>query len=259
MRHLRALSRTLAAWLASEMVYRENFLAAVLTALLETAGRVFALWAMLAFGLDLGGWRFEEALLVLGAAVFLRGFHAAVIAPNLRAFSHRVLYGTLDFVLLKPLDVQALLMLERVSLWGLPDLVAGGFLVGSAVPALGLSAGAVALYAAGLLLAGLVFYLLAFSLSLIAIRAMYVQNLVQFLAAFLEAGQYPATAYGRGIGLFFTFAVPVYWMTQVPAEVALSRVGVGALLGLLLWLVLLLVLSRGLLGLALRGYGSASS
>ncbi len=259
MRYLAVLLRSLGATLAAEMVYREDFLVALFTAALETLGRVVALFAMVRAGVGLGGWRLEEALLVVGAAVFLLGLHVGLVIPNLTAFSRRVLLGSLDFVLLRPLDAQFLLMFERVSLWGLPDLLAGAGLVLYAARALGLEGGRVLAFFLLLFLAGLLFYLLAFLVSLLAIWVVYVHNLINFLANFLRAGQYPAGAYGPGLRLFFTLVVPVYWMTTVPAEVALGRVGWGAVLGLFAWVLVAFGLGRGLFRLALRHYGSASS
>ncbi|HGY09224.1 MAG TPA: ABC transporter permease [Oceanithermus profundus] len=259
MRYWRVLFRNLATWLSAEMAYREDFLAAVLTALITTAGRVFALWGMFTAGVDFGGWRFEEALLVVGAAVVLMGAFAGLVEPNLSAFSRRVFQGTLDFVFLKPLDTQFLIMFERVSLWGLPDLVAGTWLIVAAAQRLGLSLAAVLALLGGLGCAALLFYLLAFGAALVAVRSMYVSNLLHFLAAFLQAAQYPATAYGRGFRWIFTFFVPVYWMTQVPVEVVLGRVSGALFLALGFWLALALAASRLALRLAMRSYTSASS
>ena len=259
MRYVRTLYGSLSAWLSAEMTYREDFLAALLTTLVTTAGRVFALWGMFAAGVDLGGWRLEEALLVVGAAVVLMGFFAGVVEPNLSAFSRRVLQGTLDFVLLRPLDAQFLVMFERVSLWGLPDLVAGTLLIAAAARRLELPPAAVLGLLGGLGGAALLFYLLAFTAALVAVRSMYVSNLLHFLAAFLQAAQYPATAYGGGFRLVFTFVIPVFWMTQVPVEVALGRVSGAWLLGLGFWLGWACALSRAALRLALRSYASASS
>jgi len=253
------LLRSLGAMLTAEMTYRGDFLVALFTTALETLGRVAALFAMARAGVGLGGWRLPEALLVVGAAVFLLGLHTGLVAPNLTAFSRRVLVGSLDYVLLRPLDAQFLLMFERVSLWGLPDLLAGAGLVLFAAGALGLGVGRVLAFFLLLLFAGLLFYLVAFLVSLLAIWFVYVHNLINFLANFLQAGQYPAGAYGQALRLFFTLVVPVYWMTNVPAEVALGRVGWGGVLGLFAWVLVAFGLGRGLFRLALRHYGSASS
>jgi len=151
------------------------------------------------------------------------------------------------------------------SLWqcaGLPTTATWScisWVMAFAAARLGLSAAALAGMLLGLLAACLLFYLLSFSAALVAVRSMHVQNMLHSLAAFLQAAQYPTTAYGRGLRNVFGFVFPVYWMTQVPAEVALGRANGALLWGLFCWLLVALLISRLALWLALRLYGSASS
>ena len=114
-------------------------------------------------------------------------------------------------------------------------------------------------YLLAILLAALLYHLLAFSVSLIAFWSVYAQNAVNFLAGFLQVGSFPARAFGPLLRFVFTWVLPLYWLTERPAEVALGRVGPEGLFGLWLWLLAAFLLSRGLFVLALKRYSSASS
>ncbi len=259
MRYVRLLLRTFWVRALALFEYRLDFLLALLVAFLEAGGRVFALYGALFAGLDLGGYGDGEALFVLASATLLFGYHRGVVMPNVVALSDRVRLGTLDFVLLKPLDAQVLLMFERFELSGLADLLAGGLIAAVAAARTGLGTLELLLYLAGIFLAALLYHLFAFGVSLVSFWSVYAQNAVAFLAGFLQVGSFPARAYGPALRLLFTWVLPLYWLTERPAELALGRVGPAGLFGLFLWLLAALALSRGLFSYALRGYSSASS
>ncbi len=256
MRYLRLFFTFFQAALAARMEYRANFLAALAVVLLESAGMLFGLFLFYQNGYDLGGWRWQEALLVMAAARFLDGFFTSWLSPNLQKISERVQQGTLDFVLLKPVDSQFWVSVEQFTVWGVPSLLVGGLLLAYAAPA----AGANPLYfLAGVLLGAVLFYALAFLMATTTIWFVKLYNVVNFLGAVLWNAQYPISAFDRPFRLFMTYVLPVYFMTTVPAEVALGRKGPGFLALLALLAGVFFLLSRAFWRLALRSYGSASS
>ena len=88
-----------------------------------------------------GGWRLEEALLVLSAFTLLQGLGSTLLAPNLNKIVEHVQQGTLDFVLLKPIDPQFWLSFRAFSPWGLGDFLLGMGLLLYAGARLGLGLG----------------------------------------------------------------------------------------------------------------------
>jgi ABC-2 type transport system permease protein len=124
-RYLRALGLFLLTSLAAEMEYRGNFLLGLLSSFLTLVGALFGLALLYQGGYRPGGWRLEEALLVLAAFTLLQGLASTLLAPNLNRIVEHVQQGTLDFVLLKPIDPQFWLSLRAFSPWGLGDLALG--------------------------------------------------------------------------------------------------------------------------------------
>ncbi|AEV15981.1 ABC transporter permease protein [Thermus sp. CCB_US3_UF1] len=256
-RYLRVFLLFLRLSLAAEMEYRLNFLLGLLSSFLTLLGALFGLGLLYQGGYRPGGWAWEEALLVLAAFTLLQGLASTLLAPNLNKIVEHVQQGTLDFVLLKPVDPQFWLSLRAFSPWGLGDFLLGlGLLLWGGVR-LGLALGDYLLFALYAALGGVMLYSLWFLLATTSIWFVKIYNVTEVLRGLLEAGRFPASAYPALYRVFFTFVVPVAFLTTVPAEAALGR-GQG-LWGAAGATLALFLLSRGFFRLALRSYTSASS
>jgi ABC-2 type transport system permease protein len=111
-----------------------------------------------------------------------------------------------------------------------------------------------------MLLAGaLILYSLWFVLAATSIWFVKTWNATEVLRAALVAGRYPISAYPAGLRAFFTFVLPVAFLTTVPAEAILGRAAGGWLLASIAVAALCLLLSRRFWLFALRFYTSASS
>lgn len=258
-RYLSVLGLLWSAAIAAEMEYRANFILATLTSLGNLAGSLFGLFLFYRTGYTFEGWSWEEALVVLGIFTMLQGFSSTFLAPNLNSIVKHVQEGTLDFVLLKPISSQFWLSSHTLSPWGLPDLIFGGVLIGYAGGQLGLGAGDYLLSAVPLLFGLISLYSLWFILGATSIWFVKIYNVTEVLRGLLEAGRFPMVAYPTAYRFFFTFVVPVAFLTTVPAEAMLGRVQVGWVFGAAMLGFGLLFVARFFWGFALRFYTSASS
>ena len=258
-RYLGVLGLLWSAALAAELEYRVNFVLATLTSLGNLLGSLFGLFLFYRTGYTFQGWSWEEALIVLGIFTVLQGFSSTFLAPNLNSIVKHVQQGTLDFVLLKPISSQFWLSSHTLSPWGLPDLVFGGVLIGYAGGRLGLGAGNYLLSAVPLLFGLASLYSLWFMLGATSIWFVKIYNVTEVLRGLLEAGRYPMVAYPTAYRFFFTFVVPVAFLTTVPAEAMLGRVQVGWVVGAGVLALGLLFVARVFWQFALRFYTSASS
>lgn len=261
---MRYPSTLLAFWsssLAAEMEYRMNFVLAAVTSAGNLAGAVFSMGLFYQHGYELGGWTWPQVLLVIGFYTILEGVQATLLVPNFQRFSEYVREGTLDYVLLKPMDSQFLLSFRNVSVWGVPNVVLGLALVGygAAIHEPVPGPGSLALGLVPLALGVIVLYCLSFMLATLTIWFVKLWNMTIALRSLLEAGRYPVQAYPRIYRIVFTYVVPVAFLTTVPAEAMTGRstpVWLGAALSLALGL---LAGSRVFWRFALRYYTSASS
>jgi ABC-2 type transport system permease protein len=211
---------------AAELEYRSNFVFAALASGGNLAASVFSIWLLYRAGAGFPGYSFAQGLVVLGLFSLCTGFVASVLSPNLGRIVTHVEQGTLDFVLLKPLDSQVQLSLRVLSPWGLPDVAFGAALIAIGLAQTGVGVGAlvavVPLASGAFLLYGLWF--------LVATTAVWftkIYNATEVLRGLLDAGRYPMSAYPAAYRLVFTWVVPVAFLTTVPADALLGRSSSG--------------------------------
>lgn len=245
--------------IAAELEYRINFLLAALSSLGGLAGNLFSLFLFYRGGYQFQGWSWDQAIVLLGVFTLLQGFSATFLAPNLNRIVRHIQQGTLDFVLLKPINSQFWLSTHTLSPWGVPDLAFGLIMVIYAGSRLGLQAPDYLSSLIPLALGCVILYSLWFMLGAMSIWFVKIYNVTEVLRGLLEAGRFPMVAYPTAYRFFFTFIVPVAFLTTVPAEVLLGRGDWLWLAGSSFLAIALFLGSSAFWKFALRFYTSASS
>ncbi|NJN87176.1 MAG: ABC transporter permease [Leptolyngbyaceae cyanobacterium SL_7_1] len=258
-KYLQILRLFWATAIAAELEYRMNFLLATLSSVGSLMGSLFGLFLFYQTGYTFEGWNWEEALIVLGVFTLLTGFSATFLSPNLNQIVRHVQEGTLDFVLLKPISSQFWLSMRTVSPWGVPDIAFGLILIGYAGSRLRLNPIVYLQATLPIALGFLILYSLWFMLGATSIWFVKIYNVTEVLRGLLEAGRFPMVAYPTAYRFFFTFIVPVAFLTTIPAEVLLSRSEVGWMIAAIGLATALLIAARAFWRFALRFYTSASS
>ncbi|MGD1865015.1 MAG: ABC transporter permease [Phormidesmis sp.] len=245
--------------IAAELEYRINFVVALITSLGGLAGSLFGLFLFYRTDYAFPGWSWDEALLVLGIFTMLQGIAATFLVPNLNKIVGYVQEGTLDFVLLKPISSQFWLSAHTVSPWGLPDLIFGAVIVFYAGGHIGLTAVDYLALLPPLALGIVSLYSLWFILAATSIWFVKIYNVTEVLRSLLEAGRFPIEGYPAVYRIFFTFVVPVAFLTTVPAQTMIGRSEPAWLLGSAVLAIALFQMSKWFWSFALRFYTSASS
>jgi len=245
--------------IAAELEYRLNFVVASVTSFVNLSGSIFSLFLFYRTGYTFEGWSWEESLIVLAMFTLLQGFSAIFLIPNLNKIVTHVQQGTLDFILLKPINSQLWLSTRMVSPWGFPDLFFGLIIIIYAGQKLHLNLIQYLLTILPLSLGMITLYSIWFMLGATSIWFVKIYNVTEVLRGLLEAGRFPMVAYPAAYRFFFTFIIPVAFLTTIPAETMLGKVQ-------FIWLLLAAILAGGLLvfsrffwRFALKFYTSASS
>ena len=260
-RYGRTLRRFWGTALASRLEYRVDMAVELLVMGGNLAGSLLVLSLLFRQGHGLGGWTWTQALVVLGVYTLLDGLATSLLRPNLSAIVSYVREGTLDFVLLKPIDSQFWVSTRTLAPAGLPEIATGLGLSCWAAARAGAQPSPVTLVLAPVLLLAstLIFYSIWFVLATTTIWFVKTANAAEVLRSALTAGRYPVSAYPPLLRSLLTTLIPVAFMTTVPAEALLGRVS-GASVGFaLLAAGLSLAISRAFWLHALRSYTSASS
>ena len=258
-RYLKVIRLFWSAAIAAEMEYRVNFIIATLSSVGNLAGSLFSLFLFYRTGYTFSDWKWEAALIVVGIYTLLQGFAETFLSPNLNRIVRHVQEGTLDFILLKPIRSQFWLSSHTVSPWGVSDLIFGTIMIIYAGTLLELGISDYLVSIPALFFGLVILYSLWFMLGATSIWFVKIYNVTEVLRGLLEAGRFPMVAYPAAFRIFFTFVVPVAFLTTVPAEAMLGRSQVTWVIGAgILALVLFFVSSR-FWRFALRYYTSASS
>src|SRR5690606_19076711 len=185
-RHLLLLRLFFGTSLSAELEYRSNFAVSMLSSALNLGASVFTVRLFFEHGTTLGGWSWPAAVIVLGAFTVLSGVSQSLLQPNLNRLVEQVREGTLDFVLLKPVDTQFWLSTRRFSPWGLPDLLLGTALIAwGAVEAQAPIFGYFALLGS-MLCSSAILYSLWFAMATTTIWFVQIYNVTEVLRSLLD-------------------------------------------------------------------------
>ncbi|MGB3517573.1 MAG: ABC transporter permease [Elainellaceae cyanobacterium] len=257
--YARILQRFWGAAIAVELEYRVNVAIATLSSLLGMSGSLFGLFLFYQQDYTFEGWSWDEALIVLGMFTLFQGFSATLLAPNLNKIVTHVQNGTLDFILIKPVSAQFWLSLHTISPWGLPDALFGMIIISYAGQRLGLAPLDYLRGMPAIAFGFLSLYSLWFILGATSIWFVKIYNVTEVLRGLIESGRFPIVAYPTAYRFFFTFIIPVAFLTTVPAQMILNRATSWWVLGSALLSMGLFWISHRFWRFALRFYTSASS
>ncbi len=242
-----------------ESEYRLNFFFALISSLINLLFSLFGLGLFYRITNTLGGWSFEEALVVMGIFVLIEGFSQSFLIANLNTIMEYVWMGTLDFVLLKPVDSQFYLSFRNFSIWGIPNMIFGlGIIIYGAIR-LKASPLDVLFGISAVMISLTILYGIWFILGSLSVWFVKIYNITFVLKQLVEAGRYPITAYPEIYRFFFTFVIPVIFLTTVPASFVVGKGKAYLLLISIILAILSITLSRAFWKFTLRHYSSASS
>ena len=260
-KYLLCLARFWETALASQLEYKSNIIIELLSFSVSLIGSIFILSLFFNEGNKLGGWTWEEALVVQGVYTFLNGIFNTFLKPNLSEIIKHVREGTLDFIILKPIDSQFCLSTRTFTPGGIPEIIVGLFLaIFAATKAVNnILFWTPLIFILTLILGVLILYSLWFITATTSIWFVQTLSTSEVLRAFLTAGRFPSSAYPLNIRLIFTFVFPITFITTIPAEAILGKISVLNLLFSALIALTFFLFSRIFWRYSLKNYTSASS
>lgn len=247
--------------LLASLEYRVNFAGALLMSLLDAMWAVGGALLFYSHRATIGGWSFHETLIVIGLFFIASGFLDAIMQPNLREVIEAVRAGSMDYTLVRPVNAMFHATLRRHRPDKLSSLLVGIALIGYALFQLRLwpAAGEWFLFIM-LGLAGIaLLYALMAMLAALCFWVVDVANIDELVFGVMEIARFPAQAYPEPLRGLILFALPIGFISTVPAEALLGRLSLAPALYGLLCAGAALFLSARLWRLAVSRYTSASS
>jgi len=263
--------------LVREMTFRSHFIIESIAALSWPLMNLGFYKLIFLYTREIGantGWGEFEFYAFLSTTMIVNSMVQAFFMPNCEEFSEMIRTGGLDFALLKPIDTQFLVSLQRVSWSSLTNLLLGLGLLAVSVYTLRTRASdpieiplwTTIAYPIYVLCGVMILYSLMIALSAMSIWMGRNQSLYDFWFYITNFSRYPMEIYsgrwGTPLRIGFTFIIPVLVVINVPA-----RLLVQPLRGENFWSPLFTLLataaalgtSRWIFQLALQRYRSASS
>ncbi|MEX2112663.1 MAG: ABC-2 family transporter protein, partial [Pirellulales bacterium] len=163
-------------------------------------------------------------LVFLATTLFINSIVQAFFMPNCEEFSELIRTGNLDFALLKPIDTQFLISLQKISWSSLANFIFGLLLLGVSLAKLGYwpTPVQVLLYPLYCACGVAILYSLMIALAATSVWLGRNQTLYEFWFYITNFSRYPMEIYRGEIGgplrWFFTFIIPLLVVVNVPAR-----------------------------------------
>jgi len=260
-KYLKVYSKFLHTSLASELEYKTNILIDLITAILSLIGSIFLLSIFFQNNGSIGNWKFEEALIIQGIYTILNGITNTWFNPNLSEIVKHIREGTLDFVLLKPIDSQFFISFKKLNPSGFLEIMIGVCLLlfSIRINQIILNLNFLILSLITLICSICILYSLWFFISTTTIWFVKTWNATEVLRSFLYIGRFPLNSFSFSIRIFFSVFIPIAFITTIPSEVFLGISQLWQILLTVIVAIIFLVTSRKFWLFALRFYSSASS
>ncbi len=270
--------------LVRDMTFRINFLIECASTVTWTAMNLGFYLLIFQHTTQIGadtGWGKWEFFAFLATTMIVNSLVQAFFMPNCEDVSELIRTGGLDFALLKPIDTQFLISLEKIDWSSFANLAAGVVLLVVSLVVmttrpdnpLVLTPMTIALYVFYVLCGVAILYSLMISLAATSIWLGQNRSLYDFWFYITNFSRYPMEIYdgrwGRPLRWAFTYLIPVLIVVNVPAQIIAQPIAPGSTsAGHAIWPLALFALvatagslcaSRWIFQAALRNYRSASS
>jgi len=213
--------------LVRDMTFRSNFLIEMVTSMTWMLMNLGFYVLIFTYTDSIGagtGWGQYQFFLFIATTMMINSLVQTFFMPNAEEFSELIRTGALDFALLKPIDTQFLISLQRVNWSSLGNFALALLLMGYSFTKLDYfpSAVQILLYIPYVLCGVTILYSLMITLAATSIWLGRNQSLYDFWFYITNFSRYPMEIYsgpfGTPLRLFFTFIIPVLVVVNVPAR-----------------------------------------
>ena len=207
-----------------ELAYRTNFVFDLLQQVVVTVTSLGAVLILFSYTDEMNGWTLPAMIVVVGVFYVVQGVGDLVFMPSAQQLIEHVRLGTLDFVLLKPIDAQFFVSMRRIKFTAIVEIALGVGIVLVGFAKLGtLDVLSAALFVATLACGIVLVYVLLLVLGTLAFWFVRVENLLVVYEAFTDAARFPIDIYPFWLRFAMSSIVPVGVAVTVPAQAVSGR------------------------------------
>jgi len=199
--------------------YRFDMIVRMLVSIMHLAADLIGVWTIFSNTKALAGWKWQHLCVVVGVFRIVAGGIRMSIVPNMRRVLEDIMDGTLDFVLLKPVNAQYLVSIREFVVWRIVDVLLGAIIAAYGCIQLNgyMPLGAVALFVFMLLAGFIIVYCLWLMLATLCFWFVRIQNIEMVFWNVFEAARFPIVVYPNWVQWTFTFLIPLAFIITFPA------------------------------------------
>jgi viologen exporter family transport system permease protein len=261
MRYLRLL------WLFAQtefqfaVEYRANLVLDLFEEVVVVATSLIAVSVLFTHTGTLNGWSLGQMIVLLGVYYLIQGAQSVVFEVSLERFMEHIRLGTLDFILIKPVNSQFMVSTRHVQLAQVAQALFGLGLVGAGVAQVGavVGVGDVVRFAVTLFCGLSLVYCVILILSTIAFWATRIENLLAIFWSFLDAGRFPVDVYPGWLRVTLSTVVPIGVAVTVPAQAIAGRLDTIGLIVMVAGSVAVFAFATWFWRVGVRNYTGASA
>src|SRR3989338_4594609 len=260
-KYFRVYSQFIRMNISEIFAYRIHFINSLIGATVWGVFHVISVLLLTSTVSRIYGWTSQELIILTASFSFLWGFFHFFFAPNFEDIPDIIDRGDLDFILLKPIDSQLFLTLQKINFSAFIRTLIGIVVLFIVINGLQLHITMLQIlsYLFTVFMGLILIYSLWFFVSTFIIWFPRLSNLTAFLFLISGISRYPPEIL-QGTGQFiFLFLLPIFLFVSIPTKVLLHKALSGELLLLFLCMVGFFLLARYFWKFALRHYTSASS
>ncbi len=245
-----------------EMQFKVNFVLWIFVEMLWFALQLTFIAVLYSQTDHIGDWSKWEVVLLIGTSQLIQQLFSSIFLSNLTQLSETIRTGKLDFMLLLPVNTRFLISFRQVDL--------GGFVnAGTAIAVMTYAAKQLHLSPSGseilgfilLIMASLIIhYSLMLTLSATSFWTVRAQGIVWGYYNLFNIARLPDAAFRGVFKAFFTYALPMLLVANVPAKLIAQKLRAPWEMALLVVMALIcFAVSETMWRFSVRRYTSASS
>jgi viologen exporter family transport system permease protein len=235
-RYLRLLRVFAQTELQLALEYRANLLLSLIEEVVIVITSMAAVLILYSHTGDINGWSLGQMIVLLGVFYLVQGAQGVVFETSFERFMEHVRMGTLDFILIKPVDSQFMISVRHIQIPQVGQIVLGCLVLGVGIVQVGEGVGAfeAVSFPITLVCGLLLVYNLLLVLSTLSFWFVRVDNLLAIFWSFMDAGRFPVDVYPGWLRITLSTVVPIGVAVTVPAQAIAGRqdwLGLVAMVG----------------------------
>jgi len=245
-----------------EMSFKANFLLWILVELLWFALQLTFITVIYNHTDHIGDWSKWEVVLLMGSSHVIQQLFQAFFLTNCTQLSELIRTGKLDFMLLLPISTRFIISLRQVDLGGFVNGASATAVIIYSLRQLGHVPAAVEVFGfCVFVVAGvLIHYSLLFLLATVSFWTVRAQGIVWGYYSLFNIARLPDAAFRGFFKVFFTFAIPMLLVANVPAKLLVAKLRSPLeMVLLLMMMVVCFLMSHVGWRFSLKHYTSASA